>query len=200
MNTVFNCAPVLALVLSFSFLPVHGQGTFVYDQQSSDENNIAGISIIQSQQPGQSFTPNLSSVGFIRLALQDGNNNNALGATIYLTLRGGSITGAVLGASSPVAMPDNFGGVANFYFPAPVTVTPGVTYYFQPTVQSGDLWLVAAYNSYQYPGGMEFIGSTPFPSNDLWFREGVVPEPSSALLALLGGAVACWHRSKRWRA
>jgi hypothetical protein len=43
-------------------------GTFIYDQQSSTEANLGEAAVvIQSSQPvGQSFTPSLSSVGFIR--------------------------------------------------------------------------------------------------------------------------------------
>jgi hypothetical protein len=42
-----------------------GQGTFVYDQQST--NLIEGAAGLQSGQPmGQSFTPTLSSVGLSR--------------------------------------------------------------------------------------------------------------------------------------
>src|SRR6266404_1497869 len=97
--------------LSYAALAACGQGTFVYDQQSADESTGGGgVSVIQSNQPlGQSFTPSLSSVGFIRLFLIDGVRNNGLGATVYVNLREDSITGPVLGLSGPVFMPDNFG-------------------------------------------------------------------------------------------
>ncbi len=136
------------------------------------------MSVIQSNQPlGQSFTPSLSSVGFIRLFLIDGVRNNGLGATVYVNLREDCITGPVLGLSGPVFMPDNFGigsgGYTNFFFSSPVPVTPGATYYLQPN-------------------------GAAVPFDDLWFREGVfVPEPSWALLILVGGGVFVYARRRR---
>ncbi len=193
-----NLKSILALLM---LLPgyLRAQGTFIYDQQSSDESNIAGsVSILAN--PSQSFTPAFSSVEFIRLALQDANWGNSLGAAVYVNLRGGSVTGAVLAVSSSVSMPDSFFGVTNFFFSPGVALVPGTTYYFQPVIQSGDAWIVAAYNSYNYAGGMEFLGSTPFPNNDLWFREGIVPEPSSSLLLLIGTGLVIWRCRRRWNA
>jgi len=194
MKTKSFCISAILWVLS---LAAYGQGTFIYDQQSSDENDIAGLAVIQVQQPGQSFTPLLSSVGFIRLALQDLNVGNSLGATIYVNLRTDSITGPILSSTGAVFMPDAFFGVTDFFFSTPVSVTPGVIYYFQPVVQSGDGWAVAGYH-YNYSGGTEFLQGVAFPGSDLWFREGiVVPEPSSGLLILLGVvALVCFRRGK----
>ena len=188
------------VVLVAAGLSAHGQGTFVYDQQSSDESSVAGDASIQGDQPGQSFTPTLSSVGFIRLFLQDGRPGVAGGATVYISLRSTSISGTILGSTDPVTMPDSFVGFTNFFFSTAIPLIPGTTYFFQPVVQSGDFWHVAAYNSYNYPGGMEFTGTTPFPNNDLWFREGVVvvPEPLSASLVVFGtGAFALTARLRR---
>ncbi len=178
-----------------------GQGTFVYDQQSSDETKpgqaAAGIQV--SQPMGQSFTPAFSAIDFIRLQLFDINPGNALGAMIVVNLRANSITGAVLAATSPVFLPDGFGdfnlvGFTNFFFPVSVALTPGLTYYFQPVVQSGDAWSIGRFiQGSDYPGGTIYINGQPG-SDDLWFREGVVPEPSSALLVGLGVGLLVWRR------
>jgi len=66
-----------------------GQGTFVYDQQTGNKSMPGETaSPIQANEPiGQSFTPSLAGVGFIRLMLADGTFGNALGATIHLNLR-----------------------------------------------------------------------------------------------------------------
>jgi hypothetical protein len=175
-----------------------GQGTFVYDQQSADENAGGGAAIgIQASQPlGQSFIPTMSSVGFIRLDVGD-SSFNGLGATLYLNLRTDSITGPILASTDSVFMPDRFSGYTNFFFSTPAAVTPGTTYYFQPVVQSGDVWSIIAY-SYGYPRGTEIYQGSPLPSSDLWFREGIiVPEPSAALIGFMGLGLLVWLRDKQ---
>jgi len=191
---------ILAILVLATFT-LYGQGTFIYDQQSSDESNISGLISIQPYQPmGQSFTPGLSAIGFIRLALQDINPGNSLGAAVYVNLRTGSIGGSILSSTDVVFMPDSFFGVTNFFLSSPILLTPGVTYYFQPVVQSGDTWGTAAYNGYNYPGGTEFLSGSPFPNNDLWFREGiVVPEPGTWALLILGCGLLAWRRCSTGR-
>lgn len=192
----------LCLLIQIVLIPcrVQAQGTFVYDQQSSDEGHpgetIRGIQV--SEPIGQSFTPSLSAVGFIRLELGDVNVGNGLGATIYLNLRTNSITGPIMGTTDPVFLPDGFGGFTNFFFSVPVSVTPGMTYYFRPEVQLGDAWVIGRFVP-NYPGGTEYANGQPG-VNDLWFREGiyVVPEPSG--LALVGcGIVICGLRRRMKR-
>src|SRR6266567_12350 len=145
------------------------QGTFVYDQQSSTESFPGEANaLIQPDGPvGQSFTPSLTAVGFIRLDLFDWNNNNGKGATVFVNLRANSIGGTILGSSTPVFMPDGFavhsGGFTNFFFQTPVSVTPGTTYYFDLVAQAGsDTWGVRRYFfGSDYPGGTEFISGLP---------------------------------------
>jgi hypothetical protein len=164
-----------------------GQGTFVYDQQSATESTSGGVTVvIQSNQPiGQSFTPSLDGVGFIRLFMGD-TTINGVGARVHVNLLANSITGLVLAATSPVTMPDGYTGYTEFLFPTQVSVTPGTTYYLQPVVETGDTWVTSIYN-FNYPGGTAFTLGSPRQFDDLWFREGiVVPEPSVAALALIG--------------
>ena len=178
-----------------------GTVTYIYDQESATESTGGGSSlIIQSNQPlGQSFTPTLSSVGFIRLATRD-PFFNGVGATLSVNLLSGSIVGPVLGSTDPVFLTDTFAGYTDFIFSTPVSVTPGVTYYFQPIVQTGDTWTLRSYN-YLYPNGTAFANGVASPGFDLWFREGlIIPEPSSAWLALVGAGVLAWfQRHKRRR-
>jgi len=184
----------LQTALMLSALAARGQGTtFIYDQQSATNQGPAGGdggAPIQEDQPmGQSFTPALSSVGFVQLKFDDFNPGNGLGATVYVNLLANSITGTVLDSTAPVFMPDGFSfGITNFFFATPVAVTPGTTYYLQPVVVSGDdPWDVVGGN-YGYAGGTAFFNGQPS-STDLWFREGeLVPEPASGLLVLLGVA------------
>jgi hypothetical protein len=194
---------VTSSICALFALTAHGQGTFVYDQQSSDESlpgeAVAGI---QAYQPiGQSFTPALSAVGFIRLQLLDPNPGNGLGAVILIHLRANSINGTILASTEMVSLPDGTPGPAsfvNFLFSAPVAVAPNTTYYFQPVVQSGDVMLAGRYiPGTDYLGGTEYLQGQPG-NDDLWFREGIrVPEPSITGFFLLWGILIASHRKHR---
>ncbi len=177
-----------------------GQGTLIYDQQSSTTNGAgAGSGPIQSLEPmGQSFTPVLPAVGFVQLEFLDFTPGNGVGATVYVNLLSGSITGAVLSSTAPVSMPDGVDhSVSTFFFPSAVPVTPGTSYYLQPVVQSGDNpWNIVA-DFFNYSGGTWYVNGQPNPDGlDLWFREGVVPEPSTWALALVATAAICCRRKK----
>jgi hypothetical protein len=195
---------VLPTVLLLLPTRVVCQGVFVYDQQSADESSGGGAAVtIQSNQPlGQSFIPSLSAIGFIRLQLGDRNAGDGLGASVFVNLRTNSITGSVLAHTDPVFMPDGFGvgngnrGYTNFLFSTPFDLATGATYFFEVVTQPGPSWAVVGYN-YGYSGGTAFLSGQADPLNDLWFREGViVPEPSTACLALLGSVLLIHARKK----
>jgi hypothetical protein len=176
-----------------------GQGTFIYDQQSvpNDIEVYEGLQTIQTVQPmGQSFTPTLNSINFIRLFTLD-RNVNGVGAALFINLRSNSITGPILASTDPVAMPDGHGGFDNFFFSSLVPINPGTTLYFQPVVQSGDSWGIFHSYRYEYSGGSVFALGQPAVDYDLWFREGIyIPEPSSVSLLVIGaGALVCRRRS-----
>jgi len=198
------CIQIPLLLTAFF---ARGQGTLIYDQQSSVDETPWGYAlgaVIQQRSPiGQSFTPTLSSMDFIRLNLNDNDPTNGLGATLYVNLHANTINGTILGSTIPVALSNGFTGVVDFRFASPVQVTAGVEYVFQPVVQSGgDLWRTAILtDSANWPGGIAFANGSPWPASDLWFREGiVVPEPSSALLVVVGvGALLFVRRSRQRR-
>jgi hypothetical protein len=180
---------LLAVILASSPLGARCQGTFVYDQQSSTDETPANFGSggdIMHSPPGQSFTPALSALNFIRLNFDDGRTFDGFGATVYVNLRSGSITGTILGTSTPVAMRPTFAGVTNFLFATSIALTPGTTYFMEVVQLDGGPWNIAV-GPYNYPGGIAFNGGTPTPGADLWFREGiyVVPEPASASLLVL---------------
>jgi hypothetical protein len=188
--------PCLALVCCVQWI-AYGQSTFIFDQQSI--NSIEGGRSLQSsaQPMGQSFTPTLSSVGFVMLNLYDGDALTNLGGTVAVNLRANSITGTILSSSLPVFIPDNFSGITNFLFSTPVAVTPGSIYCFQPVIQSGNPGIGSYVTDTSYAGTAYSQGS-PQGFAELWFREGiVVPEPSAGLLAMFGGGVLAWRCRKR---
>jgi len=203
LNTCMRAWFITAL--SWITISLHAQGTFVYDQQSSTESAPAESNArIPTDAPlGQSFTPSLTAVGFIRLDLYDVVNNNGKGAIVYVNMRADSITGTILGSSSPVSLPDGFGvnggGFTSFLFQNAVVVTPGTIYYFDIATQTGSdtLGVRRFLLGTDYTGGTEFLSGQPG-GDDLWFREGiVVPEPSSISLLLLGSGAFFWIRKLR---
>jgi hypothetical protein len=99
---------------------------------------------------GQSFTPSLAAIGFVRFNLYDQVRNNGTGAVVYVNLRSDSITGPIVDSTAPVSLPDNFGpGFVNFFFPTNLPIQAGDQYYFQLVVQSGNLWTAIA-DSFNY--------------------------------------------------
>jgi len=168
----------------------------IYDQQATEDGD-SDAAIIPNDQPlGQSFTPTLSSVAFVTFRLFDADNMS--GATIYVDLRSTSITGPILGSTTPVFFPVNYSGLSTFYFPTAISVMPGVQYFFQPIVQSGD-GFIASKSEGIYLGGDQIIGGIARPNNDLWFQEGIVaaPEPSLSLLLLVGSGILFYARRRK---
>jgi hypothetical protein len=189
-----------AMVIAAS-TQTHAQG-LVYDQQSATSpvavvgnGNADGLDIQEDQPLVQSFIPTLSAIGFVQFELADipGNGNN--GATVYVKLWAGSPnvdfnSATLLGSTTTVYMPNGFmnsqlgvAGVTNFYFSTPIALAAGQTYYLQPVVLSGDdPWDIITIGN-TYPNGQVFVRGAGF-NTDFWFREGVVPEPST--LDLIG--------------
>ena len=175
---------------------------FLYDQQSSTDEGYYGYHNGPSYQAllpatGQSFTPGLSGIDFIRLELNDNSATGAQGTTWSLNLHSDSIHGPVLGTTATVGLPGGFTGAANFFFPTTIPLAPGTTYWFDLNSPDGGAWHIID-GIFNYPGGMSWAGDIARPGADYWFREGIiVPEPSSAALLLLGGAAfTCLRRRK----
>jgi hypothetical protein len=178
------------------------QGTLVYDQQSStDESPFpygTGAHIQQLSPYGQSFTPTLSGIDFIRLNLNDNNPNNSAGATLYLNLRSNSISGTILATTAPVTLTNAFTGPVSFFLPTTTSLTPSSSYVFEIVAVSGsDPWNAIA-GELNYPGGFVYANGFPAFASDLWFREGmVVPEPASGILLVAGASLLFLARRRR---
>jgi len=188
-----------ATFIIFAFLLLgcfaRGQGTLIVDQQST--NYVEANEAFSSYQPlGQSFTPALSSVSFVTFWLYDAENTS--GGTVYVDLRSTSITGPILGSTTPVFFPADYFGYPTFYFPTPISVTPGVQYFLQPIVQSG--YTFGIFDFYgSYVGGNLVEEGVVNPNAELWFQEGIVaaPEPSSSLLLLVGSGILFYVRRRK---
>src|SRR5579859_827779 len=94
----------------------HSQGTMIFDQQLTTSEfsppYAYGAPVQNLAAPwGQSFTPTLSSIDFIRLTFDDGNPNDGRGATAYITLRSDAIDGPIIGTTTSTTMPNGFSGV-----------------------------------------------------------------------------------------
>ncbi|MFY4729317.1 PEP-CTERM sorting domain-containing protein [Nitrospira sp. BLG_2] len=193
--------PDIYIVLAWTAVTtvsLRGQGYLIYDQVSPVPGSPPGAAEWRIPDPnlgsGQSFTPSLSRIDFIDLRTGDYTASNGRGGGVFVILRSDSISGPIIASTAPVLMEDGFGhgpGVENtvsFFFQAPVPLTPGTTYYFQPVVEmNSDPWYVIGYNSYRYSGGTAFWQGEAQPGLDMWFRTGIViPEPSSLALGLFG--------------
>ena len=194
---------ILCATVCMAFI-ASGQGTFINDQSSATNPAAGGggASIFGDQPMGQSFTPTLSSIGFVQFNFTDAYPGNGSGATIYVNLWSGSISnGTLLASTDPIYLPvDASRLVTNFFFSTAVTLTPGTTYYLQPYLQSGNVGMsIVDSTAFNYSGGTLYFNGAADPNNqDLWFQEGVieVPEPSSLVLILLGSGLFLYARQK----
>lgn len=183
---------IITLVFLSGALFVRGQGTFVWDQGFT---NLTDISRDLSNQPmGQPFTPTTSSMDAAAFNLA---TFTSFGQEMDVNVRSGSITGPILGTSSPDTL--SYDGVYYFTFSSPIALTPGTQYYLQPVEISGSG--VEAYFCDAHPSltGQAIINGVTYPYANFWFEEGVqvAPEPSLAVLLLIGGGIAYWHRKRR---
>jgi hypothetical protein len=179
------------VILILSALATCGQGTMVFDQQTETDGGLVfgGYYPFQGQWPsGQSFTPALSSIGFVQFGLHDPHAGDGVGATVYVNLRAGSLFGPILGSTDPVTMPDGYSRGTTVVFGTAVDLTPGQTYYLQPVVLSGERGWEIELGTFGYSGGVFFLLGSPYGGFNASFREGVlIPEPRSGVLVLLGG-------------
>lgn len=206
---------LLSLILLLSGIcPACALDSLVYDQQSSTnnsgDNRVGAIAISTSQPIGQSFVPAFSNIDFIRFRFSASGVPTHLlpSGTVSVNLWSGGISnGVLLAVTAPVFISLTFPTVVytNFFFDAPVALTPAATYYLQPLIQSetGNL-NIGFFSQFSltnhYANGMAFFNGIAQPDVDLWFREGVVvvPEPASGRLLFLASVlVAGLHFCKR---
>ena len=181
-----------------------GQGTFVYDQQSSDINHFNGDDSVPipfwGAPPVQSFTPSLNGIGFIEVWVTSTVTSTALA----VNLREGSPDGAILGTTHTVKIPlgTNYFGPLSFLFSEQIPLVSGQVYYMEPFMVKPGSWGTSCHINayyYNYAGGRYFNrDNDTFQSLDIWFREGiVVPEPGTMALVLLGASCFIWRHRRQ---
>ena len=205
---------LIVFCLLLEVVPASAQVSFIYDQQSSTNNTanlVPTANFSLGSSIGQSFTPSLASIDFVRLRFYNsgGRQQRSASGTIYVNLWSGGISNGVLLAAtapvflslSPLQVPDT----TDFFFQESAALNSGGVYYLQPIInpQVGSLTpeiFIPPFNPGTYAGGTLLVNGVVYPQYDLWFREGliVVPEPASArlLLVTILGLAAIRHKTK----
>jgi hypothetical protein len=183
--------PCLGDIIDQSYIPVTGQGF-----NTSFSGNLP---------IGQEFTPALSSLNFVDLFIGDAGSDIGPGASFQVVIHSGTIGGSVLGTSTTSFVADNtnlgVGLYANFIitrfaFSAPVTLVPGsldvIEFKQLAPILTGNFNFLAyggPLNGSTYAGGKGIVNGSEMAGFDFAFREGItstVPEPSTAIVAMLG--------------
>src|SRR5262249_38318004 len=140
---------------------------------------------------GQEFTPMFPFLDVVQLRTQDfGLPSNGIGASLFVNIRSDTITGAIIGTSQTLTLPDGFGAsgsaLTEFHFSSLVPLVPGNVFVIEIVVASGDDWGVGSCGGLcgnTYPAGRQILLGVPQANNDLWFAEGTtVPEPTTIVL------------------
>jgi hypothetical protein len=183
---------LITIVLMLGTLLLRGQGTIAWDQQAT--GFLDGSVPINDQPLGQVFAPTQSSMDVAAFNL---SNVSTSSAQVDVNLLIGSISGTIIGTSMPVSIPAATFGSYDFFFAAPISLTPGTQYYLQPVIVSGSGIDVNIVNA-PIPTGGEIDNGALHNNFNFWYQEGiVVPEPSLVALFAVGGCIMFWKQSKR---
>ena len=125
---------------------------------------------------------------------------------------GDSMEGLVVASSEPLSFDRSIDprgpGFVEFPFPEPVPLNPGMPYTLDVSYVAGDeilaLAIIPGGDQDTYPPGWMYMAGAPALgtswSADLWFRTGtVIPEPGTAALLVIGGALLLAGRARRRR-
>ncbi|MDY0055150.1 MAG: PEP-CTERM sorting domain-containing protein [Methyloversatilis sp.] len=186
---------LLTAILFATALPALAVSANITDQESSDSNTrMATFGQSDLAQSFKQFADNVSGAGIYLLADPEESANVTIELWSKLPNQGGSLMagGSALGVGQ--------GWVDVFW--APVTVTPGITYFL---VFSGPPAVALAGSTLNpYPDGQTFANSGfgSFPNFDYTFRTftAAVPEPATWASMMGGLAVLGLLAARRRRA
>ncbi len=119
----------------------------------------------------QEFTPSLSSMDVVTLAL----HTNQEGAALRINIREASISGPIIGTSEK-HLPAGFTDMARFMFASPIQLNPGSSYIIDLELLSGSASVASGFEGGGYPQGLMYIdgSNTPTDNSDLIFETGNV--------------------------
>jgi len=192
----FTLSAVMFVVLP---VPSLEASPFVVDQSHTSFSGFFNLRF--SGVTGQEFTPTLDSLDVVELLFDgpDGSFPPAIEGQFSVGIRQGSVTGAVVGTSSPVTLLTGiFREVVRFDFPTRVPLVPDDLYVIEINLLSDpDLpFFVGHFGGFgtppsNYSRGRGILEGEPLEDFDLFFREGqtnveVVSEPGTLALAVLG--------------
>ncbi len=174
----------------------------------SQEQRTAYSAIPIHSKMGQSFVPQLSKLDFVELLMND-NTTATTDGRAYMMIREDSLDGPTIGASEVVFLENTFnfpdgtdsrtgGGPlveVRFDFTDTVDLIPGDLYVIEVVALSSSFGVGHA-DQNVYPSGMMYMNGVPEPGRDMWFREGMVPEPVTMSLLAIGGLAMLRRRRK----
>jgi len=208
MRRFVSRAMVGALTMAIWICPLTVNAhLFTVDQQQNTVGNSIRVLPFHDAL-GQEFIPTLTSLDVVELNTAD-ITGNGVGRDLQVRIRDGSITGSIEGTSSIVSLPSGFGlgvgATTHFDFPSSVPLVPGNPYVIEvflvganPTTNE---WGINYEIGNPYSGGQVIVsGGLANVSEDLFFREGPIPEPTTLLLfgvGMMGVGVGTRRRRKK---
>lgn len=168
MRRQYYVLTLILLIVSVTFVnDAFGHGTV--DQQYAPAFAGAGWNWVGLHNPiGQSFTPTLPTLVAVDVGIE---NTAGVARTLIVSIRSGSLTGAILGTETVSVSPGGPSWVHIDFSPV-VSLVPATLYYLRlvdPLASAGIRWYITIPGG-TYPGGNSITSGTNQPGGDYFFR------------------------------